>query len=429
MANDQPNTSSFALRVSRGGWYLLLVLTLSLYLLRQVYDGPYGKDFTIFLTGARVITSGQGANLYDLDVQAKTQLLVVGPEAFKGGLLPFNYPPYVAALILPLTLVPPGAAYYIWVAVQWLVLVALALSISAHFRREALITPRPVLFMLFSFAPLIEALLMGQMSVILLALWWWIFLAWRNGRWGTLGVGLALAAFKPQMAILLIAGLAAQKRWRALIYAGAVQAALWAVALLLLGPGVLGGYLRMLQVSAQTTGTLGFYPAAMPNLRGLLTTLGVPSGLSLQLALLCWLLSVGACALVWRLPWSVPTRFGVTVILAVLLSPHLYIHDATLLALAPICARLAYSERGLELDMKWVFIPCAALFLGMYSVVLQLAGGYWAVILAVWFFGLVMLAFLLRIGSKEAAALHFGSGLLNPKPKLDKGELWRKAAK
>ena len=53
----KPNASRFTFHVSRVAWYVLLVLTLSLYLLRLRSDGPYGKDFTIFMTGATVIAT------------------------------------------------------------------------------------------------------------------------------------------------------------------------------------------------------------------------------------------------------------------------------------------------------------------------------------------------------------------------------------
>src|SRR5256884_8818299 len=68
-----------------------------------------------------------------------------------------------------------------------------------------------------------------------------------------------------------------------------------------------------------------------------------------------------------------------------------------------------------------LFRSCAALFLGMYSVVLQVAGGYWALILAVWVFGLVMLAFLLNAGAKDRAIAEAWVH--------DKEVLWRRAEK
>ncbi len=373
-------------------WLLLVALTIGLYLIRQMYDGPYGKDFTIFLTGANVLTSGQGAHLYDLSVQATVQHSIAGPVRYPGGVLPFNYPPYVAALFTPLTLASPGTAYYIWVAINWLVLVGLLLSFRAYLRehdRDMSEIATLVALALCSFAPIMEAMLMGQMSIVLLALWWWAFVSWRTERWAQLGVAVALAAFKPQMAVLLVVALLAQKRWRALAYMVATQAVLWGVAILLLGPGILTSYIEVLRVSASTVGTLGFFPEAMPNLRGLLTILGLSSDASLQIAMLGWLLSILATAFVWRSRWSFPVRFGITVLLAVMFSPHLYVHDASLLFLTVMCAYIACTEQGKTPDNGWVLLGCTALFAAMYALVLQL-WSYVGVILGVWFFAVVM---------------------------------------
>ena len=86
---------------------------------------------------------------------------------------------------------------------------------------------------------------MGQMSFVTVVLWWWALVSWKHERWGQLGVAVALAAFKPQMAVLLVIALVAQKRWKSVAYLVGAEFVLWAVALLLGGhPGAyrLSGY-------------------------------------------------------------------------------------------------------------------------------------------------------------------------------------------
>jgi hypothetical protein len=273
--------------------------------------------------------------------------------------------------------------------------------------------------MLFTFVPVIEALLMGQMSLVLLLLWWWAFLSWRSGNWVALGVAVSLAAFKPQMVVLLVVALAVQKMWRALAVAAGMQALLWGVSVLFLGPGILGSYLNILKLSGTTTGTLGFYPYAMTNLRGLLTALGAGADLGLTLSLTAWVLSIGAVAWLWYerrtmaakfieahpIQNSVlPMRFGVTAVLAVLFSPHLYVHDAALLMIAPLCLYIAAldkretsSNEGETLRaMNWLIVPLAALFVSIYLLVLRLLPSYTPLIISMLFCGGVMLYLLMR---------------------------------
>ncbi|MDQ6693636.1 MAG: glycosyltransferase 87 family protein [Chloroflexota bacterium] len=388
-------------------WFVLLVVTLSLYSVRQIADGPYGKDFTVFLTGASVLVEGHGGNLYDIATQTSAQHEVSGGLRFAGGLLPFNYPPYVAFLFIPLTFVSPGLAYYIWLAVQWGLLLGLALSVRANFRKWTGNAPtlQSNMLLLFCFVPVIEALLMGQMSLVLLSLWWSIFVSWRQGKWTQLGVALALAMFKPQMAVLLVAALVVQRRWRALAVALGTSILLWGGALLFCGPGVVGGYLNMLQLSSTTIGTLGFYPASMPNVRGLLTILGVSPQLSLQVAIFLWLASIAATARLWRTRYSLATCFGLTALVAVLFSPHLYIHDASLLMATVWCVQLARAEHGLEPRTGWLILPFAAMFTGIYAIVFQIAS-FNGLVASVLLLGLVLAVRLLRTvaGEKQQPA-------------------------
>jgi hypothetical protein len=152
----------------------------------------------------------------------------------------------------------------------------------------------------------------------------------------------------------------------------------------------------------------------MPNLRGLLTITGLPPGLVLQLAMLSWLLSIAAVALIWRrASWPLPTRFGLTVVLAVLLSPHLYIHDASLLILAVVCGLLAHTGHRIMPGIGWLLASFAFLFASVYSVIIG-RSAYATVILAMVLCASMLLALLLH-----ATRLKRESG---PLPKPSPGE-------
>lgn len=392
--NGQQGSGRAPISITRILWLFLLVGTISLYVLRQAQDGVYGKDFTMFLTGGHMLAQGQGSNLYDLSVQAQVQELIKGPVTYPGGVLPFNYPPYIALLFLPLTILTPAMALYVWLAVQILVLLTIAISAA----REAPGGGLPPIFFLAGFVPLIEALLMGQMSLVLLLLWWWAFLSWRSGNWVTLGIAVSLSAFKPQMVVLLIVALLVCRMWRSLAVAAGVQAALWGLAMLLFGPGILGSYLNILRVSGTTTdGTLGFNAGAMTNFRGLLATLGFSPEMGLQLAFAAWIVSIGLVAWIWwRSSWPLHVRFGVTALLAVIFSPHLYVHDATLLLVAPLCLYVSAKSEGDANRLSSLVLPYVALFVAMYSLVLGVVASYTSLIIATLLCSASMLYVLLR---------------------------------
>ena len=103
-----------ACRVSAG--FFCSWRRLAFYPLWQIYDGPYGKDFTL-LTGAHIVGAGHLSNLYDLATQTAFQTPLLGGYTFPGGLLPFNYPPYVAFFLLPLSYLSAPVAYYLWLGV------------------------------------------------------------------------------------------------------------------------------------------------------------------------------------------------------------------------------------------------------------------------------------------------------------------------
>ncbi|MDQ3929954.1 MAG: DUF2029 domain-containing protein, partial [Chloroflexota bacterium] len=228
-------------------WLLLPVAVISTYLVQISANGPYRTDISMFLTGARILTGGQGANLYDVALETEVQTSIDPLAISTYGLLPFNYPPYVAMFFAPFAQLGAPQLYYLWLAAQCGVLVGLSVWIALYFREQHGFLPRPVVATMFSFAPVYYALERGQLSLLMLGLWWWAFVSYRHEKWGQLGVAVALAAFKPQMAVLLLAGLVAQKRWQALGYAAAVQVALWGASILLIGPGIVQSYLGMLQ--------------------------------------------------------------------------------------------------------------------------------------------------------------------------------------
>ncbi len=98
-------------RLLRFAWLLLLVLTISLYLLRQIGDGPFGKDFTIFLTGAHLLLVGRHPTFDSLAAPTAVRIRGRGHHLSRRRAA-VQLPTYVAALIVPVALFPANVAFY-----------------------------------------------------------------------------------------------------------------------------------------------------------------------------------------------------------------------------------------------------------------------------------------------------------------------------
>ncbi|HET9493329.1 MAG TPA: glycosyltransferase family 87 protein [Chloroflexia bacterium] len=398
-------TQPFRLSVMQIVWGVLLVLVLALFVVRFVNEGAYGKDITNFLTGGRLILLGQASELYDLQAQTEAQRPIAGPYEYEGGVLPYIYPPYVAGVFAIFALLPPDVAYYAWTAIQAVLLLLFVGWVMRWFRERGIEAPRALPLALLAFQPVVEVLLQGQTSIINLVLWWWALVAWHNERWAMLGVAVGLTAFKPQMGALLVVALLMDRRWRALAYAVGTQAVLWLVMVLIGGPGIVTGYIEMVRTSATTAGTLGFVPGYMPSLRGLLTILGVSPNDTMWPTLVGWVLGLALTALVWRTSRSLEAKFGLTAVLAVLLSPHMYPHDATLLEVSVVCALLVRaSGAAAERRLNVLFVPFAFVFIAMYLLIFQLYTPYTLIVLSVWLLGVVLLWMLWQGGRRAAPA-------------------------
>jgi hypothetical protein len=372
-------------------WSALVVLVVSFCAVRVIADGPYGKDTSMFLTGGHLIAGGQLDRLYDLTLQTQMQDSIGGGFRYIGGLLPFNYPPYVGAVFVPLAYVSPDVAHYVWVGVQIVVLVSLIFWAVRSFPSWGFAAPYNVPLAFLAFQPFVETLLMGQISIVLLALWWWTLVSWKNERWVMLGIAVGLAAFKPQLVALLVVALLVDRRWRSLMFAALTQAVLWLGAVLVAGPGIIVGYVDMLRTSAMVVNTMGFVPSSMPSLRGLLTVLGVSSEATMWPALVGWVAGLALTALVWRTSRPLEAKFGLTAVLAVLLSPHLHVHDASLLVAATLCALLMTRDTlRAERRLNLLFVPFVLMFASMYLLVFQLSKSHAPMILSVWLLAMLL---------------------------------------
>jgi len=333
-----PEGSSIAgwSRFARLGQNVLLLLTLAgivYYFTHGFAAREKGTDFPDRYAAARMVREGYGHQLYDFDAQDQFQIRYAGRTGEF-----YIHPPFETLLFLPISLLPMPSAYLLWCLLNVGVLAYTAIVFQRHvFKR---FDWRVLLPSFFLFPPVLIALLQGQDSLLLLLLMTLAAIELRRGRDFTAGCLLGCGLFKFHIVLTLIVLLASLRRKG--FFGGF---ALVFVTFLLISAGISGwgfltAYPRFL-MSLSSLKRADIYPAAMANIRGLISVSGIVQDTTARLALI-WIVSI---ALFWY-AWSrfksskssggaINLAFGNFVLAAILISYHLSPSDLCI-ALLPI---------------------------------------------------------------------------------------------
>jgi hypothetical protein len=329
-------------------WTQVLVLALSAcfwgeYLTRRssLASSATTTDFLGIYLGARAVAVGGGRQLYDLQFQHRLMDRVILPYR-RGKLMPFVYPGYVAVLLRPLGTLDFAAAYMVWLSFNVAITAWAAIRLSALFA-GSLSQRWAVCLTFLVFLPLQLSLWQGQLGIlpafgILQAL-----LAFRSGHEWRGGWWLSLGLLKPQLILFPLLVFALWRCWRTLLAFSIALAGTLAFSIFALGLWF-ENYLHFLAEYNRRGAELSLYPSAMQNWRGLISSLlGTGSGPAFLSAVL--VLSLGSlfalayvCAPVSASRSRAPAsgfatmpyreaRYATAVLLGLLSSPHLYLHD------------------------------------------------------------------------------------------------------
>src|SRR5271163_2806596 len=129
--------------------------------------GPAVTDLRIFMTGIDIVGSGQGAQLYHFDAQAKTQFQLY-PETQTSGLLPFNHPAYELLLYWPVSRLSYQMALLVWALASVGLVFLIARLLRPYTRTLTEVTGIPLALYLLAFYPVMYVLGEGQDSLIFL---------------------------------------------------------------------------------------------------------------------------------------------------------------------------------------------------------------------------------------------------------------------
>jgi hypothetical protein len=298
------------------------------------------SDFTVLWVGIRLLTSGHGPQLYDLNMQDQLADVALGTQGahMASGGLPYIYPPWTAAGMAPLALGSFEQAFVLWFAFN-LLLIGLAIYMLIQIADVPRGARGPLALALLSWAPLFLVLKQGQISLVPLVGLAGAVLALRRRRDSLAGIWLIVGLFKPQFLLFPLLALLLERRWRALLSFGIGATGFVAGSVALAGFW-LPGY-NAITLAAVGVETHFGVVYRMQNWRGLVNVLlnSNDSGLAQTITTVLTVLSGGlVLALFWpgllhrRISWE--ARFAVAILLNILIIPHMYIYDLVV-ALVP----------------------------------------------------------------------------------------------
>ncbi len=345
---------------------LLLQFSMAWMFRRQIATGV--TDFSAFYTGAKIVASGNGSNLYDLATQERVEGAFT-VRTHSAGFLPYPHAPLETLLFVPLAAFPYSTATWIWwgcnLPLGYLVLFLLRPHLPLLNN-----DPELAILGLGCFFPLLFAECQGQDSVLTLLLLTVCFVNLARGRAWIAGSALALTTYKPQFAIVMIAILAvtSERRWR--ILAGFFQTCfgLAALSIGLLGWHACAAYPAFVGSFASGFDDAKWRTDLMPNLRGLMYAMfGSHLSHSVFVLTVVVMSAVFILAAVWA-SWGktmaaqgMHLQFALAVTLTEIIAYHGFLHDMTILLLPLYLVWNSLAETGLNTWKRRFLATCVLL--------------------------------------------------------------------
>lgn len=316
------------------GAYALMATIVAVVFAGGILLGPYRaierSDYMTYHVAARIVLDGHGACLYDQQCQSDAQRDLIGEEpSFVNGTLPFNSPPWFAALVAPLGWLSLYLGFAVF-TVLGLVVLAWGAWRSATHAGFAEFAPRLVVVILVLTAwPTVMAAIRGQSTLLAVGL---LGLSVGLARYRS-GLALGLSLVKPTLAPLWAAWQVLGSHWRAVGTASVVGLAFLLVSAVVVSPQALIDYpTHLLEVAGG--GALGVHPAEMVNWRGAAERLNAGSWLVIGGSLA----TLAIVALIWSRTSSRHLGAAAAFLATPLVLPHANQHEFVLATLGIMLA-------------------------------------------------------------------------------------------
>lgn len=303
-----------------------------------------GGDFLQEWVGGYLIASGDAAALYDPVVSDRLQhdASLVGFQWPDSEYYPMVYPPAWYALVSPIAHLSYPLACYLWLALMATTLPVIAALMSRGLRIKSgqVIA---ICIGIAAFPPAIQSLVMGQKSLLWLAIWVGVVVLCRSGKPRWAGTLFGLMLMKPILVPVLIGMMAARKQWAFVVSAAISAATIAAISLLVVPASTWIDYCQVVAGVGSYHQTAGYSSSLAQNLGSLLRPL------TAEHRAVYWSLfaATGAIVVVFmarvarigqrKTDLMLDDHFWIATVLGtILLSPHYFAYDLTLLGLVPI---------------------------------------------------------------------------------------------
>ncbi len=331
--------------------YAVVTGILAIVFAGAILIGPYRavqrSDYMTYQTAARIVLEARGDCLYTVACQSRVQRDLIGEEpSFANGALPFNSPPWLAALLVPFGALPLGVAFALFTLLSLTVLALAAWRLAWGGAGTRLIATLLVL----SAWPTAMGAIRGQSTLAVAGLLGLSVAASLAGHQLWAGAYLGLAALKPTLPLLWAFRLIVERRWRALAISVAVVVGLVLLAVLVVSPQAVMDYPSYLLNLAGADSAPGVHVDQMINWRGAALRVGAGDGV-LATAGIVATLTVVATAWWWarRSPRAGSLGAAISLVATPLVIPHANQHEAILAALGILVAVTALEELRIQL--------------------------------------------------------------------------------
>jgi len=280
------------------------------------------SDYMTYHMAARIVLDGDGNCLYDVACQQSAQRELIGEEpTFARGALPYNSPPWLVTILLPLGLLPLAAGFAVFTLLSLLLLAVVTWRLGWGGTATRLIST----LLLLTAWPTVMGAIRGQSTIVVVAL---LGLSAAGS-----GIALGLSTVKPTLGPVWAVWLLASRRWRELGLAAAVLLVLVALSLLVVSPQAVIDYpAHLLGVAAPDA--LGVHPEEMVNWRGAAARLGTGPWLLVAGTLL----TIVLMGITWVAARSRMLAAAAAFIATPLVIPHANQHEAILAELGVVLA-------------------------------------------------------------------------------------------
>lgn len=317
---------------------------------------PFAGDFLQEWVGGYIVRAGDYARFYDIEYARELEHdeRLVGFAWNNERYLPIVYPPFYYAAVSPLSLFSVPTAAGIWAFLMVAGFAGAGWLLIWHGRKalpklSCWLIPAALLFM-----PLIENLTSSQKGTVCLLILSGTFVLLDGMRPFAAGALFGLLAFKPQLTLVIAPAMLLAGQWR-FVLGGATTGLALGAACLALGTDVCRQYVLFSTGAADYLHSSGYDLTKSHCLYGFFTLLcGGEATTFVKGATFASFLGVAALLfLVLRRGLQpaapqFPLQFSALVLATVLVSPHLFTYDLTILLLPILLLGMALAKQTIR---------------------------------------------------------------------------------